>query len=398
MPVPIVLCCHLRYLDVHQRPQRIAQLLAQQQPVIYVEEPWWPIGEERRFEKPPRLELSYAKQLGTTGNLTVVRPVVPQQEVDLPYVTPENEAASRQMVAEYLARIGVNRAILWAYSPMMDGYYGGMVDELVVIHDKMDELEGFIDTPPVLLERERSLIARADVMFTGGQRMFENARARHPNCHRFDSGVDFGHFSAASLPETPVADVLLSLPHPIFGYYGVIDERVDFAALTALADAYPKGTVFMGGPVRKIDPSRLPRSNNLVYYYDLDIARGRAPYPAGSLPYADLPRYLKGFDVALIPFSGQTEATRNLSPTKTPEYAAGMTPIISGAIPDLVAGWGDVAWVANNPGQYVQAAADILNGGHKERLRRAQERASRQGWHLIVAAMMEQVERARQQC
>lgn len=392
MNTPIVFCCHLRYRDVQQRPQRIAQILALKQPVIYIEEPWWPRGEERRFEKPPHIVVAYAQQYGIPGDLTFLTPVVPHQEVELPYVTPENEALSRSLVTEYLAHTGITEAIAWFYSPMMAGYYSGMVKEQVVVHDKMDELSTFKGTPPILAERERELIERADVMFTGGRTMFENARNRHPNCHRFDSGVDFEHFFSATLPETEVPTDLAGLPRPVFGYFGVIDERMDFEAIQVLADANPQGTVFLGGPVRKIDPAELPRSRNIVYAYDLDIARGVAPDEAGRLAYAELPRYLKGFDVALIPFSGQTEATRNLSPTKTPEYAAGFKPIISGAIPDVVSNWGDVVWVARTPDEYARAAKEILESKPEERLKRAQERARENGWTTIVAGMMAQIE------
>ena len=397
MTVPIVFCSHLRYRDVQQRPQRIAQLLAKEQLVVYVEEPWWPRGDERRFEKPPHLAVSFAGDLGggegeVGENLTVVTPVVPHQEVELPYVTPENEALARRLVAGYLSRAGVDRAIMWIYSPMMDGYYGGVVEELAVVHDKMDELAGFKGTPPVVVERERTLIERADVLFAGGRTMFESARARHSNCHRFDSGVDFEHFRAAALPETRAADDVRDLPHPVFGYIGVIDERVDFEALVGLAEAYPRGSVFMGGPVRKILPSELPRRPNLIFAHDLDVARGRDPLEAGSIPYAQLPRFIKGFDVCLIPFSGKTEATKNLSPTKTPEYAAGLKPIISGAVPDVVATWGDVVWVADSPAEYVGAAGAILERDHADRLARAQARAAEQTWDSIVAAMRKEIE------
>lgn len=393
MRVPIVFCCHLRYRDVQQRPQHIAQRLAREQPVLFIEEPWWPLGEELLFEKPPHLSISYPDQLAVSGDLTIITPVVPHQDVDLPYVTPENEALAHGMVSEYLRRVGVSQAVMWFYSPMMAGYYSGMVQESVIVHDKMDELSSFQGTPSIMIERERALIERADVMFAGGRTMFEKARSQHPNCYRFDSGVDFEHLASAALAETPLATDLVDLPRPVLGYFGVIDERVDFEAVVALAEAFPEGTVFMGGPVRKIHADALPRRSNLVYAYDLDVKRGRPPYEAGSLAYAKLPSYLKGFDICLIPFSGQTEATRNLSPTKTPEYAAGLKPIMSGAIPDVVANWGDVVWIAHSPEEYVQAAGEILKESHEQRLEKAQMRASQQSWSAIVAAMSEQVKR-----
>ena len=82
----------------------------------------------------------------------------------------------------------------------------------------------------------------------------------------------------------------------------------------------------MIGPVVKIDPAILPRAENIHYL--------------GSKSYQELPAYLAGWDLALIPFA-INESTRFISPTKTPEYLAAGKPVISTPIRDVVTPYGD---------------------------------------------------------
>src|SRR5690606_28943889 len=101
------------------------------------------------------------------------------------------------------------------------------------------------------------------------------------------------------------------------GYAGVIDERIDLVLLDQVARARPDYQFVMLGPIAKIDPATLPQRGNIHYL--------------GSKKYADLPRYLAGWDVAMMPFA-LNDATRFISPTKTPEYLAAGRRVVSTAI------------------------------------------------------------------
>ena len=155
---------------------------------------------------------------------------------------------------------------------------------------------------------------------------------------------------------------------PFFGYYGVVDERLDYELIEALADAHQAGSVVLVGPMIKVDPDRLPRRRNLHYL--------------GQRPYALLPAYLKGFDVCLMPWA-LNEATRTISPTKTLEYMAGSKPIVSTAVHDVVRDHGDIVFVARNAAEFIElalSATDRFDAGRAEAGRR-QRQGTRLGRH-----------------
>jgi glycosyltransferase involved in cell wall biosynthesis len=357
---PVIVHCHLRWEGVWQRPQQILSRIARGRPVVFVEEPvFLPDGER------PHLRV-YEEQ-----GVTVAQPHVPPQAEDLPRVSAENRKIVRELVAPLLADSRWSGGVRWHYAPMAV-YMRDLGNCHTVVYDCMDELSAFKGAPPELVDRERELMAEAHVMFTGGLSMWLNKREHHPNCHRFDSGVDVEHFQRAVAPETPVPADARDLPGPVIGYYGVIDERMDYEAVRALSRAFPGGTVLLVGPVTKVDPAELPQAENIRY--------------TGQRSYAELPGYLKAFDVALVPFA-DNPATRFLSPTKTLEYFAGLKPVVSSPVKDVVENYADIVRLARSPEEYVAAVREALAADNAERARRGLEKAREKTWDAIVAEM-----------
>jgi UDP-galactopyranose mutase len=205
----------------------------------------------------------------------------------------------------------------------------------------MDELSAFAHAPAALKERELELMRIASIVLTGGQSLYEAKRHQHPSVHPFPSSVDVDHFAQArSLTADPPDQA--RIPRPRLGFFGVIDERMDVALLESVAAARPDWQLVMIGPVVKIDPARLPARDNIHYL--------------GPKPYDDLPKYLAGWDVALLPFACN-EATRFISPTKTPEYLAAGAPVVSTPIRDVVRPYGQegLVRIAGTPDAFVRA-------------------------------------------
>ncbi|MDQ3477625.1 MAG: glycosyltransferase [Pseudomonadota bacterium] len=238
------------------------------------------------------------------------------------------DAVLKRLLEAYTA--GLSRPIIaWYYTPMMLPFSRSL-DAGVVVFDAMDELSKFRGAPPQLLALEQELIDRADLVFTGGSSLFEAKKDRHPSAHLFPSSVDRGHFQQArkALPEP--ADQA-GIAHPRLGFYGVIDERFDVELLDDMAAMRPDWSFVMVGPVVKIADEDLPRRPNIHYL--------------GGKKYGELPAYLAGWDVALMPFA-MNESTQFISPTKTPEYLAGGKPVVSTPVKDVVRHYGHLEGVA----------------------------------------------------
>jgi glycosyltransferase involved in cell wall biosynthesis len=253
-------------------------------------------------------------------------------------------------------------------APAMLGAFG----ERGVVYDCMDELSKFRFAPPQLVERERLLMAHADVVFTGGYRLYQAKARAHPNVHFFGCGVDSAHFAKARLSETPRPADVPAGDAPVLGYYGVIDERIDYELVAALAAANPRWEVVMVGPVVKVDPATLPQAPNLRW--------------VGQKQYAELPMYAKAFDVCLMPFA-LNEATEFINPTKTLEYMAAGRPIVSTAVADVVRNFTPVVRVARSHDGFVAAVRAALACAQPELTARGIGMAADASWESIVATM-----------
>jgi UDP-galactopyranose mutase len=150
----------------------------------------------------------------------------------------------------------------------------------------MDELSGFRGAPPGLRAAEAELFSRADLVFTGGQTLYESKKLQHPSVHCFPSSIDREFFGTARQISTDPEDQA-SIPRPRIGYCGVIDERMDTELLAAVADARPEWQIVMIGPVVKIADSDLPQRGNIHYLGPKDYRTLPACFPLHRMNLLD---------------------------------------------------------------------------------------------------------------
>lgn len=268
--------------------------------------------------------------------------------------------------------------MLWFYTPMALAF-AGHIQGRVTIYDCMDELSAFRGAPPELIERERELLARADLVFTGGYSLWEAKRELHDNAFAFPSSVDVAHFATARHAQGDPSDQA-AIPRSRLGFYGVIDERFDIELVAEVARLRPDWHIVLVGPAVKIDPAVLPRLPNIHYL--------------GARTYDELPGYLAGWDVAIMPFA-LNESTRFISPTKTPEYLAGGCPVVSTPIKDVVRTYGDtgIVRIADTPAAFVDAVeAALEDAADPEALRaKADEILGEMSWDHTWNLMLEKI-------
>jgi UDP-galactopyranose mutase len=361
---PDLVCfSHLRWDFVYQRPQHLLSRAARDRRVFFFEEPIFDNGSMR-------LDVSERED-----GVHVVIPYLPEglsSEV-------AKQAVLRKMVDRSFADYQISNFVLWYYTPMALEF-SQHLSPLATVYDCMDELSAFKDAPPRLRLREQQLFERADLVFTGGQSLYEAKRNQHRSVHAFPSSIDGRHFGKARSLTAEPADQL-SVSHPRLGFFGVIDERFDIELLDKVARARPEWQFVIIGPVVKIDPATLPNHSNVHYL--------------GGKSYAALPAYLAGWDVALLLFA-RNEATRFISPTKTPEYLAAGKPVVSTSIRDVVRPYGDLGLVkiADTETEFIKAVEEILAGDHDERtawLDRVDEFLSGMSWDETWSRMSQKI-------
>ena len=351
---------HLRWNFVFQRPQHLMSRFAKERRVIYWEEPEAAL---------PGCEPALGIRVCAETGVTVVTPSLPEGMSE-----DETQSALKLLLDEFLAT-EEQPLIRWYYTPMMLPF-SRHIEAAATVYDCMDELAAFRFAPPTLLELERELFATADVVFTGGYSLYEAKKSRHPNVHPFPSSVDRAHFAQARATEAAPDDQAY-LPKPRFGFYGVIDERMNLDLVAALADAHPEWAIVMVGPIVKIDPAELPQRANIHY--------------VGNKKYEELPHYLGGWDVALMPFA-INESTTFISPTKTPEYLAGGRPVVSTPVKDVIRHYGDLdaVFIADGADAFVQGCerALALSHGDDEWLKDVDAKLANLSWDTTYARMV----------
>ena len=336
--LPDLVCfAHLHWDFVWQRPQHLLTRFAQHGRVFYVEDAFY--HEDDFIE--PHLEVK-ERQNGVQVLVAHLPSHLRDQEA-------ASDAAQYEVLKQFFAAHAITTYAFWYYTPMALNK-SRQFKPVLTVYDCMDELAQFKFAPPELREREQELFQKADLVFTGGQRIYEAKREQHADAHSFPSSIDKAHFGQARNPKLAEPADQVGIAHPRIGFFGVVDERLDIELLGQLATNHPEWQFVIIGPVVKIDPASLPSNKNIHYL--------------GGKGYQELPAYLRGWEVATLLFA-RNESTEFISPTKTPEYLAAGRPVVSTSIRDVVRPYGDLKLVqiADDPREFGQAITRALKQG-----------------------------------
>jgi len=306
---PLLVCfSHLRWDFVWQRPQHLLSRAAKHYNVVIIEEPIF------KPDVTAHMDVSDRPQ-----GVTVAVPILPEGLSHEDVVAEQHD-----LIESLIGREAKEPRVFWYYTPMAMAFTSDLECDLC-IYDNMDELSLFRGASQELLDLENALFSRCDLVFTGGMSLYEAKRNRHRSVHAFPSSIEFNHFSKArSIRQDPEDQA--NIPHPRLGFFGVIDERMDVDLVAEVADLCPDWHFVMIGPVVKIDPASLPQRPNIHWL--------------GGKSYNELPNYLSGWGIGFMPFA-LNEATKFISPTKTPEFLAAGVPVVSTAITDVVRPYGE---------------------------------------------------------
>ena len=361
---PIIVHSHLGWDWVWQRPQQFHSRLSQRHRILFVEGPV------------ARAGLTAAqvtlREVADYPNIVVLQMEMPAERWnDGAWVDKERRRLVESVLSGPLGA-DFRDPVQWFYDPMAVTAFAGHLNESAIVYDCMDQLSKFRGAPAELVRRERELLAIADVVFAGGPKIWKDKRSSNANCYSFGCGVDVEHFGKAADPATVVPADIANLPRPVYGYIGVVDERIDYGLIEKLAAANTSGSVVMVGPWTKVDPSTFPRRENLHWL--------------GQRDYGQLPAYAKGFDVCLMPFA-LNEATEFINPTKALEYMATGRPIVSTAIEDVILQFEDVVKVVRTRQDFAVRCARAALLPNVVAVRRGLKLAKANTWESIVSQL-----------
>ncbi len=365
---PIIVHSHLGWDWVWQRPQQFLSRLSASHRILFIEGP----------QPSPEVSASRTRlrEVPDYPNILVLQTQIPAHRwTDGAWVDKERRRLVQSLLAGPLGK-NFQSPLQWFYDPMAVTAFAGHLNERAIIYDCMDELSLFRHSPLEMVRRERELLAVADIVFAGGPKIWEAKRKLNANCFCFGCGVDGEHVGRARDARLTVAKEIADLPRPIFGYIGVVDERIDYPLVGSLA-AQTTGSVVMVGPWTKVDAADFPKRDNLHWL--------------GGREYAELPSYAKGFDVCLMPFA-LNDATAFINPTKALEYMATGKPIVATAIEDIVRQFSDVITVAQSHREFVDQTASLALDPPIARLERGYQLVKRNSWESVVGQLEERIE------
>jgi hypothetical protein len=354
----LVCFSHLRWNFVHQRPQHLMGHASAHYQVYVFEEPIFDAGILQ-----PELKV----QRDASG-VWIAVPHLP--------VGSDGECAARMqgdLLDQLLEPYSASSITFWYYTPMALRF-SDHHEPALCVYDCMDELSAFQGAPPALTMLEDRLFETADLVFTGGQSLYEAKQSRHPHVHSFPSSIDKAHFLRARQDGMADPTDQAAIPHPRIGFFGVVDERMDIGLVSALADLRPDWQLVMIGPVVKIDPASLPQRPNIHWL--------------GMKSYAELPAYLAGWEAGFMPFA-INEATRFISPTKTPEFLCAGLAVVSTPVRDVQRPYGDLGLVGiAGTAKEMAAELETVLAGPREGWRQAvEEYLADMSWQSTWASM-----------
>jgi len=360
-PYSIIVHSHLRWDWVWQRPQQFLSRLSKAHKILFVEEP--------QFSDAVLESRTKIRVLPDYPNIYLLKAFFPKRRMhDHSWIDAERRRTVQTVLGGPLGQY-FQTPVQWFYDPMAVTAFAGQMNEAAIVYDCMDQLSQFRNAPPELVNREKRLLTVADVVFAGGPKIQRAKAPFNSNCHAYGCGVDFKHFGPARNGDAVIPPDVAHLKGPNLGYFGVVDERMDYELVAKLADSDPSWNLIMVGPHTKIEKSVLPQRPNIHWL--------------GAREYSQLPHYASRFDVCLMPFA-INEATEFINPTKALEYMATGRPVVSSAIEDVLLQFSHVAAVAHSHDEFIQFCQGALKSPSQRHLRNGIELARENSWEAIV--------------
>ena len=359
----------VQWFEVWQRPQHCVEGLKDSFSVFYISPlPIHHIMEDVKGWLKKRIYIH-------SKDLVVYSPILFSGENRSHIIRIVNRILTIGYMTELLLRFKITNPILWMNNPFF-AYVLNKFPYRFVVYDIMDEYTKFSIAPKDVVDLENNLLEKAKVVFTGTNSLYHEKKKKHDNITFVQCGVDFDMFNDASEREesTPIVDAL-NIEHPVIGYIGGLNERIDSELIEYIAEKRKNWNILLVGPVQ--------RSFHLSKEHKNIICTGLKPYD-------QLPHYMSIFDVAILPYR-MSGATFFINPVKLLEYMAAGKPVVSVPIPDIIEFYDKYIEIVDDHESFVEALSRVIEKPDHEKLSAGLELAKTKSWNSMVNIMLEKV-------
>jgi glycosyltransferase involved in cell wall biosynthesis len=278
-------------------------------------------------------------------------------------------------IKNLMKKYNIDKPVLLFYKPRYSCVIN-KIGESLVCYDVIDDTLALEASPNWLEDRIKFLKSNSDLIITSSENLYRKISEKRKDVFFIGNGVETEHYTKSDIPSL-IPDEIKN-EHKIIGYIGAIGEWFDFDLLEKILKRFPNFSIVLIGWVFRNQKRTL---NNLSKQYkNLHIL--------GLKPYQDLPKYVKDFDVCIIPFRIY-ELTNSVNPTKVYEYLASGKPVITTSLPELKK-FDDVLYIAKDHEEFL---INIDNALVKEYdIEKAIRLAQENDWEIKVSEMLKKIQ------
>lgn len=389
----IYLFSPIRYDFLHQRPQKLAdQFQAMSIPVTYVQPSsvseqfsgnltvlvkalavsiWYHLLAVAAilFPIPPKKDKSITPHEGESLAIISMPMIIPPNKFDSQFVEWLTASVYRQFVLREIRPDDGEKSVAIFQNP----FWGKIIergDFNVMCYDCLDDVGLYAGNAS--LERfssyEGRLIENSDFVVTTAAKLEVDLKAKHfsRSVYRIPNGVDYDWFRNEAARATIPHD-LNSMKRPVVGYVGLIAGWTDYELITEVAGRMPDVSFVFVGPFELKERRRQLLTLPNIFWLD-------------KKPYAEIPGYIKAFDVCIIPFR-QGSIAETTNPVKIFEYFALGKPVVATQMNELIPFANErLLWIGNSPEAFVQSLREALAETSPERRQTRMQVAERNSW------------------
>ncbi|MFQ5853049.1 MAG: glycosyltransferase [Candidatus Binatia bacterium] len=278
-----------------------------------------------------------------------------------------NAIILRMAITRLIRKNDASQPVLWISCPAAEGVVGslGEVKSIYYCADEHSVFPGLSKETVTALEH--SLLRKVDLVIVTSKNLYDKKVVFNRNTYFIPHGVDFDHFSRASKPETIVPSEIDRIRKPIVGFYGLIQDLIDFELIRSVAETRADWSFVMIGPLQ-FDAGVLPALPNVHF--------------VGRRDREELPNYVKGFDVCMIPYK-LVDRTIYANPLKLRQYLASGKPIVSTPLPE-VKKYDGLVKIAKNDEEFIAHVEYLLRHDSPEDGFKRMDSVREENWDRIM--------------